>query len=166
MRVARPLTDKEYAECFDAFKNVSSEWMAIGEWLEKEFIPCLAGRALARVLSVGSGTGDFDLTLMRMLLKKIPHISYIALDPNEEHNAIFSERYRDCGLELDVTDCIKENETGRKILNFFLESDLEGIDRSLKEEIIQKMKEICRYENGRYFLFHPCGIFWTIKQSP
>jgi SAM-dependent methyltransferase len=268
MRVTRPLTDKEYAECFDAFKNVSSEWMAIGEWLEKEFIPCLAGRALARVLSVGSGTGDFDLTLMRMLLKKIPHISYIALDPNQEHNAIFSERYRDCGLELesfqiipqpfgqerldggfdlihlthclyyipdrktairrayellspggfllifhqttlgineiqraymrlvkgdekemfsahdialifedlglnfnydvlisdiDVTDCIKENETGRKILDFFLESDLEGIDRSLKEEIIQKMKEICRYENGRYFLFHPCGIFWTIK---
>jgi len=269
MSLTRPLTDKEYAQCFDAFKKVSSEWMAMDEWLEKEFIPCLAGRSFARVLSVGSGTGDFDLTLMHMLLKKISRISYVALDPNKEHNAIFSERYRECGLglesfqiipqpfgqerldggfdlihlthclyyildrktailrayemlspggfllifhqttmgineiqraymklvkgnekemfsahdislifedlelsfnydvlisDIDVTDCIKENETGRKILNFFLESDLDGIDPYLKKEIIQKMKEICRYENGRYFLFHPCGIFWIRKR--
>jgi hypothetical protein len=58
MCMVRPLTDKEYAECFDAIKKVSSEWMAIGEWLEKEFIPGLAGKPSARVLSVGSGTGD------------------------------------------------------------------------------------------------------------
>lgn len=269
MCVVRPLTDREYAECFDAFKKVSSEWMAMGEWLEKEFIPSLAGRISVRVLSVGSGTGDFDLALMRMLLEKMPYISYVALDPNYEHNRIFSDRYQNCGLELnsfeiipkpfgkdclegcfdlihlthclyyipdrkeaiqrayellspggvllifhqttlgineiqqaymklvkgdenemfsahdialifeglglnfnyevlisdiDVTDCIKENENGRKILNFFLESDLEGIDQSLRREIIQKMKEICRYENGRYFLFHPCGIFWISKR--
>ncbi len=265
MSLTRPLTDKEYAECFDAFKKVSSERMAMGEWLKKEFIPCLSGRPSAKVLSVGSGTGDFDLTLMRMLLEKIPRISYIALDPNPEHNAIFSERYRNCGLELesfqiisqpfgqerldgcfdlihlthclyyipdrktailrayemlspggallifhqttlgineiqraymkqakgdekemfsshdidllfrelglrpsydvlisdtDVTDCIEENETGRKILNFFLESNLDGVDPSLSRKIIQMMKEICRYENGRYYLFQPCGIFW------
>jgi len=270
MCATRPLTDKEYAECFDAFKKVSSEWMAMDEWLEKELIPCLEGRPSARVLSVGSGTGDFDLTLMRMLLEKISQISYVALDPNQEHNAIFSQRYHDCGLELrsfqiipqpfgqerldggfdlihlthclyyipdrrtairrayellnpggfllifhqttlgineiqraymklvkgdekemfsahdialifeglglkfnydvlvsdiDVTDCIDENETGRKILNFFLESNLDGIDSSLRKEIIQKMKEICRYENGREFFFHPCGIFWIKKMA-
>ena len=66
--------------------------------------------------------------------------------------------------DIDVTDCIKENETGRKILNFFLESNLDGIDSSLRKEIIQNMKEICRYENNRYFLFHPCGIFWIRKR--
>lgn len=38
MSATRPLTDKEYAECFDAFKKVSSEWTAMGEWLEKEFL--------------------------------------------------------------------------------------------------------------------------------
>lgn len=269
MCATRLLTDREYAECFDAFKKVSSEWMAMGEWLEKEFCPGLAERPSARVLSVGSGTGDFDLALMRMLMTKISHISYVALDPNQEHNLIFYNRYKNCGLELksfqiiprpfgqdrlegcfdlihlthclyyipdrrmairrayellspggfllvfhqttlgineiqraymkrvkgdekemfsahnialifeelglkfnydvlisdiDVTDCIDENETGRKILNFFLESDLEGIDSALRKEIIQKMKEICRYENGRYFLFHPCGIFWIRKR--
>ncbi len=67
--------------------------------------------------------------------------------------------------DTEVTDCIKENETGRKILNFFLESDLNGIDPTLRREIIQKMKEICRYETGRYFLFQPCGIFWIRKES-
>ncbi len=240
------LTDKEYAECFNAFKRVSSEWMAMGEWLEKEFIPCLAGRPSARVLSVGSGTGDFDLALIRMLIEKISDISYVALDPNQEHNAIFSHCYQDGGLGLksfqivplpfgqdslkgsfdlihlthclyyipdrkaairrayellssggfllvfhqttlgineiqraymklmkgdetemfsahDIAILFEENETGRKILNFFLEFNLDSIDQSLRNEIIQKMKEICRYENSRYFLFPPWGIFWIRK---
>jgi hypothetical protein len=144
MYLVRPLTDKEYAECFNAFKKVSSEWMAMGVWLEKEFITSLAGRPSASVLGVGSGTGDFDLTLMRMLLEKVSHLSYVALDPNQEHNRIFFQRYRDCGLELRSfqINCIKENETGRKILNFFLESNLEGIDSSLRKEIIQRISDL------------------------
>ncbi|NPV61602.1 MAG: class I SAM-dependent methyltransferase [Methanotrichaceae archaeon] len=271
MNLARPLTDKEYAECFDAFKQVSSEWMAMQDWLEKEFLPHLSesesSKALS-VLSIGSGTGDFDLALMRILLEKIHQLSYVAVDPNPEHNRIFCQRYMNCGLKLDsfeviphpfgqdhlhggfdlihlthclyyipdrrdsiarayrmlnqggfllifhqttlgineiqraylklvkgdakemfsahdisvifdelglrfnydvlisdidVTECIKDTEVGRKILNFFLESDQNGIDPSLKADIIATMKEICRHENGRYYLFHPCGIFWIRK---
>lgn len=57
--------------------------------------PCLAGRQSASVLSVGGGTSDFNLAVMRMLLEKIHHISYhisyVALDPDQEHNP-FQER--------------------------------------------------------------------------
>jgi SAM-dependent methyltransferase len=272
MNLARSLTDKEYAECFDAFKHVSSEWMAMQDWLEKEFLPHLSENESTKalsVLSIGSGTGDFDLALMRILLEKIPQLSYVAVDPNPEHNRIFCQRYMNCGLKLDsfeivphpfgqnhldggfdlihlthclyyipnrresiaraykmlnqggfllifhqttlgineiqkaymklvkgdakemfsahdisvifdelglrfnydvlisdidVTECIKDSEVGRRILNFFLESDLSEIDPSLKEDIIATMKEICRHENGRYYLFHPCGIFWIRKE--
>lgn len=265
MSQAVPLTDKEYAECFNAFKMLSTEWTAMREWLVQEFLPLMAGRESLEVMSIGSGTGDFDLTLIRLLGKEISHISYTALDPNREHNSIFSERYEESGLDLDsfrivpkpfgevdfpdrfdlihmthclyyipdrkkaiqqaynllnpggfllifhqtsmgineiqrkymkrvkndekemfsahdilrifselglkfnfdilisdidVTDCIAGNENGEKILNFFLESRLDGLDRTLKEEIIQTLKSICRVEDGRYFLFHPCGIFW------
>ncbi|MDM7938734.1 MAG: class I SAM-dependent methyltransferase [Methanothrix sp.] len=265
MSLAVPLTDKEYAECFNAFKMLSTEWTAMRQWLAQEFLPLMAGRESAKVMSIGSGTGDFDLVLIRLLSKEIPSISYTALDPNQEHNRIFSERYGVSGLDLDsfriiprpfgevdlpesfdlihmthclyyipdrkeailqaynlpnpggfllifhqtsmgineiqrkymkrvkndekemfsahdilrifselglkfnfdilisdidVTDCIAGNENGQKILNFFLESRLEGLDRTLQEEIIQTLKSICRVEGGRYFLFHPCGIFW------
>jgi hypothetical protein len=89
VKMSRPLTEKEYAECFNAFKKVSTEWMAIEGWLSDDFLPTLTGRKYAKILSIGSGTGDFDLALMRMLLCKIPALSYIALDPNETHNRTF-----------------------------------------------------------------------------
>lgn len=266
----KPLTDMEYAECFNAFKRVSSEWMAIEEWLAKDFVPSIGGRKSAKVLSIGSGTGDFDLILMRMLLDEIPDLSYTALDPNESHNEIFLDRYKNSGLQLasfriiakpfcedsfeggfdlihlthclyyipdrkmaikraydllnpggillifhqtplgineiqraylkrakghekelfssydiiqilkelklkfnfdilisdvDVTDCIKENDIGKKILNFFMESNLEGLDGTLRNEIICALKDVSRNDDGRYFLFHPSGIFWIKKDG-
>jgi SAM-dependent methyltransferase len=270
MSLSKPLTDKQYAECFNAFKKVSTEWAAMDHWLDKELLPLMAGRNSARILSIGSGTGDFDLTLMRLLKEEIPGLDYTALDPNTEHNQIFSSRYEESGLRLsafqiipepfgdgdlrggfdlihmthclyyitdrkdailnaynllnpggvllifhqtavgineiqkafmrrakgdekemfsahdilrifaelgirfnfdilisdiDVTDCIAENDNGRKLLNFFLESDLDGLDRPLRDEIIETLKSICRIEGGRYFLFHPCGIFWIRKDD-
>jgi SAM-dependent methyltransferase len=266
--MAEPLTEKEYAECFNAFKKVSTEWMAIKEWLSDDFIPSLAGRKSAKILSIGSGTGDFDLTLMRMLLSKIPTLSYIALDPSVIHNKIFLNNYKNSGLnissfqiiaqpfsedllgggfdlihlthclyyipdrkmaiskaydmlnpggillifhqtplgineiqrlylkkvkgddkelfssndilliikelglksnfnilisDIDVTDCIAGTDTGRRILSFFLESNIEGLDQTQYNEIIRTLKEICWCQDGRYFLFHPSGIFWIRK---
>ncbi|MDD2755828.1 MAG: class I SAM-dependent methyltransferase [Methanothrix sp.] len=266
--MAEPLTEMEYAECFNAFKKVSTEWMAIKGWLSDDFIPSLAGRKSANILSIGSGTGDFDLTLMRMLLGKIPTLSYIALDPNVIHNDIFLKKYKESELnissfqiiaqpfsedllgggfdlihlthclyyipdrkmairkaydmlnpggillifhqtplgineirrlyltkvkgddkeifssydillimkelglkfnfnilisDIDVTDCIAGTDTGRRILSFFLESNIEGLDQTQYNQIIQTLKEICRCQDGRYFLFHPSGIFWIRK---
>jgi hypothetical protein len=66
MSPAKPLTDKEYAECFKAFKTVSAEWIAMSQWLDRKFLPLMARRDSAKVLSIGSGTGDFDLTLIRL----------------------------------------------------------------------------------------------------
>lgn len=270
MRSVTPLNDREYAECFNAFKKVSTEWTAIKDWLSKEFMPLMAGAPSAHVLSVGSGTGDFDLTLIRILLEKIHHISYVALDPNEEHNRIFLDRYRKSELQLtslqiipetfeddhleegfdlihlthclyyipdqkkaiqkaydllnpggfllifhqtplgineiqraymrrikgdekemfsthdillifeelglkfnfdvlisdiDVTDCIEDDEIGQRLLNFFLESNLEGLDPSVRKEIIHTLKETCQFREGRYYLFHPSGIFWIRKDD-
>jgi SAM-dependent methyltransferase len=268
MSKTNPLSDQEYAECFDAFKKVSTEWSAIEEWLSHEFLPFVEGREGADVLSIGSGTGDFDLNLMKMLLGKIPHIRYVAMDPNQNHNREFFSRYEKSGLKLDffeimpqpfghdnlegsfdlihmthclyyipdrekaiikaydllkphgillifhqtalgineiqraymkqvkghekemfsaydilqifkklglkfnfeilvsdidVTDCMEENESGDRILSFFLESDLNGIEPYLKKEIINTLKETCRVHEGKYQLFHPTGIFWIRK---
>lgn len=269
-RKARSLDDREYAECFDAFKKISTEWTALSDWLKDDFLPSAPDRNSVRVMSVGSGTGDFDLVLMQILAAKIPHIAYTALDPNREHNRIFSGRYdsgplridsleiipaafgpdtargpfdiihlthclyyipdrraaiesawrllapggsllifhqtplgvneiqkaflrrvkgddkemfstldirnilEDLALpythdllvsDLDVTDCLRENDAGRRLLSFMLECHSEDIEPALRGEIVAFIMETCRRVDGRYFLFHPGGIFRMIKEA-
>ena len=94
-----PLSDLQYAECFNAFKQISNEWTAIEEWVNEKFIPALGDLSSLDILSVGSGTGDFDLTLMRLLRSKVPAISYVALDPNQEHNRRFQEGFEKSDLD-------------------------------------------------------------------
>jgi len=102
----KPLDDRQYAECFNAFKKISTEWTALSEWLRNDFLPALPDRPSGRVLSVGSGTGDFDLVLMQILCEKIPHIAYTALDPNNEHNRIFRNRYESGVFRVDSLEVI------------------------------------------------------------
>jgi len=268
LQKARPLSDKEYADCFNVYKKISTEWETIQRWLADEFLCFMQGKESVDVLSVGSGTGDFDLMLMRLLKEKIPHINYRAIDPNQEHNLIFRQRYncsnfavdsfqivprafdrkkmkgrydiihlthclyyfpdREAAVrqawellrpdgfllifhqtalginelqrkflarvkgeteemfsaydirkllgkmdiayqheilisDLDVTSCIEGSETGLQLLSFFMESHIEDAPGELKEEIIAFLKENCRIVDGRYFLFHPGGIFWMRK---
>lgn len=108
MHKARPLTDKEYAECFNVYKKISTEWEAIQAWLTDDFLPCVPDDKSLAVLSVGSGTGDFDLALMRLLGGKIPHIAYTALDPNRGHNRIFRRRYKNGDIHVDSLKIIPQ----------------------------------------------------------
>ena len=104
----RDLTDAEYAQCFDLFKTISTEWDAISNWLKYVCIPELGLKSSVDVLSVGSGTGDFDLTLIGLLEETCPHIMYTAVDPNTEHNRIFSDRVKNSGTSLDSFRIIPE----------------------------------------------------------
>ena len=96
---APPLSDRQYAECFNVFKQISTEWTAMEEWVNEKFIPSLEDRESLDILSVGSGTGDFDLALMRLLSSRIPNMNYVALDPNQEHNRRFRERFEKSVLD-------------------------------------------------------------------
>jgi Methylase involved in ubiquinone/menaquinone biosynthesis len=267
-RKSRELSDKQYAGCFDLFKTVSTEWDALECWLRQEFIPVLKNDDSVDILSIGSGRGDFDIVLMRLVSEKYSHISYTAVDPNTEHNSIFrekvdkfrvkpefftiipeffsddtvhgsfdiihlthclyyipdrknaietcyqllkpggsllifhqttlginevQERYMErvkgnrkelfsahdlltilenLGIsfmfdvlisDLDVTDIVSYTPKGRKLLEFFLESDLDGVDDLVLPEIVAYIKENCRVTDGKYLLFHPSSIFWIKK---
>ena len=96
---APPLSDRQYAECFNVFKQISTEWTAIRNWLNDKFILSLRDRTSLDILSVGSGTGDFDLMLMRLLSRKVPVMSYVALDPNEDHNRLFQKGFEKSEME-------------------------------------------------------------------
>lgn len=68
--------------------------------------------------------------------------------------------------DIGVTDCIAGNENGQKILNFFLESRLGGLDKNLREEIIQTLKSICGSKVGDTFSFIPAGSSGSGGWSP
>jgi anti-anti-sigma factor len=260
------LNDRQYAECFNVFKQISTEWTAMEDWVNEKFIPSLEDRTSLDILSVGSGTGDFDLTLMRLLSSRVHNMSYVALDPNQRHNRRFQESFERSGLDnvslriilsvfrgdvvkrtfdviqmthclyyveereqaiqlalsrlnpggsllifhqtpigineiqrafmrqvkgdnkekfssrdimdilnklgvgfsfdviisdLDVTDCIAENQRGCLLLNFFLESNLDDLDEFMRKKIVGTMKEISQEREGRHYMFHPGGIFWV-----
>jgi len=104
----RDLTDAEYAQCFDLFKTISTEWDALSNWLKYVCIPELGlGRSID-VLSVGSGRGDFDLALIGLLEDSCSQIRYTAVDPNTEHNRIFSDRVQASGIVPDSFRIISE----------------------------------------------------------
>lgn len=97
----RELTGEEYAACFDIFRTQSSEWDAIATWLKQEFVPTLENGSSIDVLSVGSGTGDFDLVLITEVKKRVGHLTYTAIDPNREHNRIFRQKVEESRVRPD-----------------------------------------------------------------
>ena len=97
---APPLSDREYAECFDTFRQISTEWQSTQKWLSDDLLPQRAWSDPLNILSIGSGTGDFDLQLMKLILRRWRIGSYIAVDPNPDHNQIFTTKFRESGLPV------------------------------------------------------------------
>lgn len=104
----RDLTDEEYASCFDLFKTISTEWDALSNWLKHVCIPGLGLGRSVDVLSIGSGRGDFDITLIGLLADSCPQIMYTAVDPNCEHNRIFSKKIRNFRPIIDSFRIVPE----------------------------------------------------------
>lgn len=106
------LTDHEYAECFDIFKQISTEWRSMQEWLTEDFMPRLTWRGPLEILSIGSGTGDFDLHLMTILLNRWPIQAYVGIDPNQDHNQVFQTKFRESALPVGEFQILPETFPG------------------------------------------------------
>lgn len=80
---ALPLSQKEYSDVFKAYKNISTEWTAILEWVQNKLLTEIPKKDCYTILSVGSGAGDFDYQLIRRFKDKFDFIEYIAVEPND-----------------------------------------------------------------------------------
>lgn len=105
---APSLNEREYAECFDAFKKISSEWLSMQHWLRDDFFPLHVWPSPLKILSIGSGDGDFDLELMKILMPHWGIDTYIAVDPNPHHNQIFESRFRESNLSVPNFEILSE----------------------------------------------------------
>jgi len=105
---APPLSEREYAECFDAFKQISSEWQSMQKWLNDDFLPKCTWPDPLNILSIGSGDGEFDIALMKLILKRWRIGSYTAVDPNPHHNQLFELRFHESNLEVSRLEIVPE----------------------------------------------------------
>jgi histamine N-methyltransferase len=84
-RLASPLSKEAYSKGFKCYKRNSTECEVMLGWIRDKLLEGIPQRDSFRVLSVGSGTGDFDSRLLRILVSRLGHIEYVAVEPSEVH---------------------------------------------------------------------------------
>ncbi len=89
---ALSLCHDRYAECFEAYKRISTEWECMRQWIHDNLLDSLSHKENISILSVGSGSGDFDLQLIELLASKFKSVDYVAVEPNKVHSQQFKIR--------------------------------------------------------------------------
>jgi SAM-dependent methyltransferase len=82
-KIAPALREEDYAKCFKTYKKISSEWKSMFYWIQDNLRGNLPDKENFSVLSIGSGTGDFDFQFIQILKSKFKNLEYVALEPNE-----------------------------------------------------------------------------------
>jgi SAM-dependent methyltransferase len=85
IRLAPPLSEEGYAKSFNEYKKISAEWDAVMRWIEDSLLGDLPDKPAFSVLSIGSGSGDFDMRFIQLLKSRFPKLDYVGLEPNEVH---------------------------------------------------------------------------------
>ena len=105
---APPLSERDYAKCFYAFKKISTELESMQKWLNDDFLPTCSWQDPLNILSIGSGDGEFDIELMKLILKRWRIGSYTAVDPNPHHNKKFQSRFHESNLNVSKLEIVPE----------------------------------------------------------
>ncbi|XP_015263432.1 PREDICTED: carnosine N-methyltransferase 2-like, partial [Gekko japonicus] len=93
----RSLTPEEYAKAFQSFLDHSTEHQCMDQFNKKELPNIVAslgnGKSTINVLGVGSGTGEQDLKMIRIIQSKHPgaFINNEVIEPNPEHILAYKE---------------------------------------------------------------------------
>lgn len=91
--LAAPLKGQDYSVFYDHRKAASSMWPESLQYL-RDHVAALVpeGAREVSVLSVGSGEGDFDLEIVRVLQSRVAKIRLVAVEPIERFARLFEER--------------------------------------------------------------------------
>ncbi|XP_060113429.1 carnosine N-methyltransferase 2-like [Heteronotia binoei] len=93
----RSLTAEEYAKAFQSFLDHSTEHQCMDQFNKNELPNIIAsigkGKSTINVLGVGSGTGEQDLKMIRIIQSKRPgvFIKNEVIEPNPQHILAYKE---------------------------------------------------------------------------
>ena len=103
---APPLSPEAYARCFQTFKKISTEYQSTMRWVKQHLLGRLAAKPNFAVLSVGTGSGDFDFEFIKALQRKLKELEYVAEEPNPVFNRelrfwLAHHRFRRLDFEIE-----------------------------------------------------------------
>lgn len=158
MKQSIVLTEEEYACCFEIFKKTSHEHEYSAAWFNQHLASILAPRKSLEILSVGSGTADFDKLIYESLKnRRTDPFLYSLIEPNSIHAAKIREKFKNTvGSNVDVY----END-------FFAFSSHKKFDCILFSHSIYYFKDRTRAishaislleENGFLLIFHQTSL--------
>jgi SAM-dependent methyltransferase len=164
---APPLSAEAYSACFLNYKKISSEWRAMGQWLQNKLLPGLPAQTIFSILSVGCGSGDFDLELINLLLRQYSSLQYDAVEPNSSflekfQHSLAQQAFSTVDLQLHALPFEAFSSQGGFNLVHFTHSLYYIPDR---ERAIRQALDLLK-KDGLLLIFHqtPWGIHQIQRQ--
>lgn len=73
-------------------------------------------------------------------------------------------QYHEASADINISSIFDDSENGLKLLNFFLEGDMESLNNKEQKEIISFIKRHSYIKENKFLLENPVGIFKIGKQ--
>ncbi|XP_062974704.1 carnosine N-methyltransferase 2-like [Elgaria multicarinata webbii] len=154
----RSLTVEEYAEAFKSFLDHSTEHQCMEQFNEKDLPSIVAslgnGKSTINVLGVGSGTGEQDLNMIRIIQAKHPAIliNNEIIEPNPQHILAYKETVR------NSSDLKNVSFTWHQLTSMEYEKQAKEQNIQKKFDFIHLIQMLYRVEDIRSTIrfFHSC----------
>ena len=122
LKTCPPLEGERYKDGQLIFRQSSNQQQLMLDWLGRHFVSQLGSDPI-RFLSIGAGTGIFDVPIIQEFLRRDLHIQYEGIDPNENVLRLLEESLRPwAGEKLKVSIILSDFESypTLKKFNFIL----------------------------------------------
>jgi len=159
LKACPPLEGERYKDGQLIFRRSTNQQQLMLDWLEKHFISQLSPEPI-RFLSIGAGTGIFDVPIIQHFLRRDLEIEYEGIDPNEKVLSLLEDSLRTlAGEKLKVSVVLSDFESYHtlKKFNFILLVHTHYFFRDLGENL-QRAWDLLD-EGGTIILYSALDIF-------
>jgi SAM-dependent methyltransferase len=118
LKTCPPLEGERYKDGQLIFRHSSNQQQLMLDWLGEHFISQL-GSTPIRFLSIGAGTGIFDVPIIQEFLRRDLQIEYEGIDPNEKVLSLLENSLRPlAGEKLKVSVILSDFESYHTLNKF------------------------------------------------
>ncbi|XP_053110989.1 carnosine N-methyltransferase 2-like isoform X2 [Hemicordylus capensis] len=157
-QLMRSLTVEEYAKAFKSFLDHSTEHQCMEQFNQKELPSIVAGlgngKSTIHVLGVGSGTGEQDLKMIRIIQSKHPGVlvKNDVIEPNPQHILAYKDAVR------NSSDLKNVSFTWHQLTSMEYEKQLKEQNMQKKYDFIHLIQMLYRVEDiaNTIMFFHSC----------
>ncbi|KAL8183257.1 UNVERIFIED_CONTAM: hypothetical protein K2H54_028647 [Gekko kuhli] len=158
MQSMRSLTPEEYAKAFQSFLDHSTEHQCMDQFNKEELPDIVAslgnGKSTINVLGVGSGTGEQDLKMIRIIQSKHPgaFIKNEVIEPNPQHILAYKEAIK------NSSDLNNVSFTWHQLTSMEYEKQAKEGNVGKKYDFIHLIQMLYRVEDIAHTIkfFHSC----------